>query len=112
MAMSKKDFIALADTLRAVRASYSPHWDANLFRACDDHVKALADFCAGQNPNFNRERWLDYIAGKCGPSGGSIKGSAHAQTWTKKCGRCNGETEAGPDTQHYTCFFCGNEGRV
>jgi hypothetical protein len=73
MAMSKKDFIALADTLRAVRASYSPHWDANLFRACDDHVKALADFCAGQNPNFNRDRWLDYIAGKCGPSGGSIK---------------------------------------
>jgi hypothetical protein len=26
----------------------------------------LADFYASQDPNFNRERWIDYIAGKCG----------------------------------------------
>ena len=71
MSMSKKDFIALADTLKAVRASYGTNWDPNLFRACDDHVKALADFCQAQNPNFMRERWLDYIAGECGPNGGS-----------------------------------------
>ena len=71
MSMSKKDFIALADTLRAVRASYAPNWNPNLFRACDDHVTALADFCQRQNPAFNRDRWLDYIAGKCGPSGGA-----------------------------------------
>jgi hypothetical protein len=30
----------------------------------------LADFCRTQNPRFDRERWLDYIAGKCGPNGG------------------------------------------
>jgi len=70
--MTKKDFIALANTLRAVRASYAPHWDANLFRACDDHEKAIADFCQAQNPLFNRDRWLAYIAGQCGPSGGKV----------------------------------------
>jgi hypothetical protein len=29
------------------------------------HSRA-ADFCASQVPNFNRERWIDYIAGECG----------------------------------------------
>ena len=23
-----------------------------------------------QNPNFDRERWLAYVAGECGPNGG------------------------------------------
>jgi len=106
MSMSKKDFIALANVIREVNA------DASATPFTDYQIEKLSDLCEDQNPNFNYDRWIDYIAGKCGPSGGSIKGSAHAQTWTKKCGRCNGETEAGPDTQHYTCFFCGNEGRV
>jgi hypothetical protein len=43
--MTKKHFIALAD------------------------VNALADFCHSQNPNFNRSRWMGYIAGECGPNG-------------------------------------------
>ena len=69
--MGKKQFIALADTLKRMRASYGKNWDPNLFRACDDHVEALADFCAAQNPAFNRSRWLGYIAGTNGPSGGA-----------------------------------------
>lgn len=28
--------------LRRVRCSYAPHWDPNLFRACDDHAKVFA----------------------------------------------------------------------
>jgi hypothetical protein len=32
-----------------------------------DHLRVLADFCASQDPNFNRKRWIDYIAGQCGP---------------------------------------------
>jgi hypothetical protein len=24
-----------------------------------------------QNPRFNRERWIDYIKGLCGPNGGA-----------------------------------------
>ena len=36
-------------------------------------ILALADFCASQNPLFKRDRWLDYIAGKCGKNGGPVK---------------------------------------
>jgi len=62
MSMSKKDFIALGS---AVRNAPVPFLDAQ--------VKTLADFCASQNPRFNRERWLEFVAGKCGPNGGEIK---------------------------------------
>ena len=31
---------------------------------------ALASFCQQSNPRFLRQRWLDYIAGQCGPNGG------------------------------------------
>lgn len=64
--MSKKHFIALADTIRL----------ANRFGPAtfsEEAIKELASFCARQNPNFDKSRWLDYIAGKCGPSGGAIK---------------------------------------
>jgi hypothetical protein len=33
---------------------------------------APADFCAAQNPRFNKSRWLGYIAGTNGPSGGRV----------------------------------------
>lgn len=60
--MNKKEFIALANVIRANPATFSR-----------EAVKALADFCAQQNPNFKPDRWLDYIAGHCGPNGGKVK---------------------------------------
>ena len=57
--MTRRDFQLIAGTLAAVRASYSPTWDPNLFRACNDHAHALADALAGTNPRFDRERFLD-----------------------------------------------------
>jgi hypothetical protein len=68
--MSKKDFIALADTIRAF-GKWADNYDYDQFT--DEQINALGNFCQQQNPAFNRPRWLDYIAGKCGPSGGSIK---------------------------------------
>ena len=75
MSMSKKDFIALADTIRehnqrklnafghnAGRMSFSP-----------EEIETLADFCRSQNSNFMRGRWLAYIAGECGSNGGAVK---------------------------------------
>jgi hypothetical protein len=64
--MSKKDFIALADAIR----------DCNKQCGGDDRLTfnqldILADFCQSRNPNFKRQRWLDYIAGQCGPNGGA-----------------------------------------
>jgi len=60
--MPKTELIALAD---AIINSPVP------FKAAQ--IKVLADFCQDQNPKFKRERWLDYIAGKCGENGGKIK---------------------------------------
>lgn len=64
MAMSKKDFIALADTLRESNRIQHPIFNS-------DHLDVLAQFCKEQNRNFMRDRWLAYIAGTCGPNGGS-----------------------------------------
>lgn len=60
--MTKKQFIALADVIRD---------DINDFH--QNTIERLADFCQSQNPAFKRQRWLDYIAGKCGPNGGKPK---------------------------------------
>ena len=64
--MTEKTFIALADMIR----------EQNQYRADSfgpDQIEMLADFCAAQNPAFNRERWLAYVAGDCGPNGGKLK---------------------------------------
>lgn len=71
--MTKKDFIALADRIK--------HYNKECLEAGDNivdmfdvaHLELLADFCQEQNPQFNRERWLGYIAGTCGKSGGRVK---------------------------------------
>ena len=68
--MSKKHFIALADDIRehnrcAVNNGEIPF--------TPDQIDVLARFCRMQNSQFNRERWLDYIAGECGPNGGRVK---------------------------------------
>ena len=73
--MTKKHFIALADAIR--------EYNRNAFKAGSNTVSplqfghtqllVLADFCAASNPRFNRERWLAYIAGECGPNGGKVK---------------------------------------
>jgi hypothetical protein len=55
MGMSKKDFIALANSVR--------HNDFT-----DAQLDVLARFCSGQNYAFKRERWLSYIKGECGPT--------------------------------------------
>lgn len=63
--MTKKHFIALADAIRAHNSAY--YYED---RASPILIEALADFCASQNPAFDRARWLAYIAGDCGPNGG------------------------------------------
>ena len=61
--MSKKHFIALADYLRDTKHYCQPF--------TTDQIEHLANFCHSQNPNFKRDRWIGYIAGTCGPRGGS-----------------------------------------
>jgi len=81
--MTKKHFIALADTIRGTQPHAVPHTDPDSREsahwddiACAERahwertVRAVADFCAAQNPRFDRERWVGYINGTCGKNGG------------------------------------------
>lgn len=76
--MSKKHFIALADTLRSVKPKpQDPTWHyPEAVLQWEKFRNAVADFCKTQNSQFNRERWIDYIDGNCGPSGGAVKRGA------------------------------------
>ena len=71
--MSKKHFIALADAIREHNQRMDKRNFVNKFG--NVYLDVLADFCQSQNPRFNRERWLAYIAGECGPNGGRVKAS-------------------------------------
>ena len=64
--MTKKHFIALAECLKKPAGYCEPF--------TQKQIEWLADFCKSQNSQFNRERWLDYIAGECGPNGGKVRG--------------------------------------
>lgn len=60
--MTKKHFIELARYIIIHRDAFT-----------DEAIGVIANFCQSQNGNFKRERWLDFIAGRCGPNGGEIK---------------------------------------
>lgn len=66
MSMTKRDFIFLADVLKKHRA-------ATLSTTADEVVEVLADALAAEYPLFKEDRWLDYIAGRCGKNGGVPK---------------------------------------
>ena len=68
MSMTKKDFVALADALRAERPG--ENWDPNKRVQWDLDCQAVAHCCGAQNPRFDRDRWLAYLKGECGPNGG------------------------------------------
>lgn len=72
MSMTKKDFIALADALRATINADTTESRNGLVQK-DDLLDALVSFCRQQNPNFMEGRWLDYLYGFCGQNGGKIK---------------------------------------
>ena len=68
--MTKKHFISLAESVKRLHVEGSG--PARIVRY-DSMLDMLADFCKESNRNFNRDCWLDYIDGKCGPCGGTIK---------------------------------------
>lgn len=67
--MSKKHFIALARVMMSQMPEF-PSKQCAAMSQWESDKNALADFCQSQNPRFNRELWLAYIAGECGPGGG------------------------------------------
>jgi len=73
MSMSKQDFIALADSLRAEKPGQN--WSPNKHVQWELDVKAIANVCAASNPRFKRDRWMAYVNGECGPNGGELRRS-------------------------------------
>lgn len=65
--MSKKHFIELANRIMEHNRLYP------VDKFSQNQLATLAGFCARQNGNFLRDRWLGYIAGECGPGGGKPK---------------------------------------
>jgi hypothetical protein len=57
--LHKRHFIALAEALRPVRK------DLN-----ETVLQALLAWCKAENRDFKLERFIEYLAGTCGPSGG------------------------------------------
>jgi hypothetical protein len=69
--MTKKDFIALADRIK--EHNELQQGTVNPITFGPFHLNTLANFCHAQNCAFKRDRWLSYIAGECGPNGGTIR---------------------------------------
>jgi hypothetical protein len=67
--MTKKQFVALADSIREHNRLGNLNGETAF---TDVQLASMARFCASENPRFKRERWLDYIAGRCGPNGGTV----------------------------------------
>ena len=74
MSMSKQDFVALADAIKSELCGFRMVYDKTTPDIpVSKVIDTLANFCARQNPNFMRQRWMDYIVGKCGKNEGTIK---------------------------------------
>lgn len=75
--MSKKHFIDLAEclqnTLRELQALQPHLTPTQADQAFETVLDNICIFCRRANSNFKESRFRDYIAGKCGPSGGTIK---------------------------------------
>jgi hypothetical protein len=67
--MTKKQFVALADSIREHNRVAKFNGE-KAFTV--DQLAALARFCATESARFKCDRWLDYIAGRCGPNGGTV----------------------------------------
>lgn len=72
--MTKKDFIAIGSVLEELHPS-SLRLEEDEARGAERQwartVERLADLFQTKNPRFMRERWLDFVHGRCGPNGGS-----------------------------------------
>jgi hypothetical protein len=80
----KKHFVSLGAVLRDLRPNLRPNTRGYIdpvmarcqlerYTQWEYTTRVLADWCASQSATFKRDRWLQYIAGECGPNGGAVK---------------------------------------
>lgn len=75
--MTKKHFISLADITRELLR-------VGGFTAKQEGLilESLADWCENNNARFDRERWLGYVKGECGPNAGEVKSPKSPRVFT------------------------------
>ena len=66
--MTKRHFIQLADLIIKANTDRIRTDQTDTYSAAQ--IAELADFCQSQNSQFDRARWLGYIAGTNGKNGG------------------------------------------
>lgn len=71
--MTKKDFIALADAIRAHNKVCNDPNYGHSTPFDSTHLCTLERFLRTRNPNFMPARWIGYIKGECGPNGGCLR---------------------------------------
>jgi hypothetical protein len=74
--MTKRDFVALADTLKGLEFDTATARQAAL--------DIVADALVARYPEFNRDVWVRYSLGECGPNGGALRQGRrqrHPQRW-------------------------------
>ena len=64
--ITKKQIIKIADTIKDIARDADGLIELSLV------VDKFADYLAAQNPNFERERFIAYVNGECGPNGGAV----------------------------------------
>ena len=55
--MTKEALVALAEALRTHNGTADGRTEFT-----PDHIRVLAEFCASQDPEFNKQQWIDHIA--------------------------------------------------
>ena len=76
--MTKKHFIALADSIKEHNSNVAEGWlKSEPFD--EEQLKTIAGFCYRENNRFDRQLWFDYIAGNCGPDGGKLNACTHGR---------------------------------
>lgn len=70
--MHKKDYIMLANAIREYNHVDAGHFGGTPFTP--DQLNSLCMCLSQDNDRFIADRWIDYINGKCGPSGGKVWG--------------------------------------
>lgn len=65
---SKKDYVALGDHIR-MHNKIAPEEH----KFTDVHINSLADHMKSQNHTFMKDRWIGYVKGENGASGGAVK---------------------------------------
>jgi hypothetical protein len=76
--MTKKHFIALADTWRSGLQRGTLRWGLTEEESRgydlgkESALDTICEFCRSQNHAFMEDRFRAYINGECGPSGGKL----------------------------------------